>query len=64
MNIQERVCDCCNIKTKTKLSDFYKISWTAFQIPAGNGKVYCFCPNCEDCMRKKMIEHLKGEQTT
>ena len=45
--VKERVCDCCNVKTKTILSDFHEIGWKAFQVPAGNGKVYCFCPNCQ-----------------
>ncbi len=62
--VKEKICDCCNVKTKTRLDDLHEIGWSAFQIPVGKGKVYCFCPNCQDCMRKKMVEQLHAPRKT
>jgi len=34
------------------LDDFGEHGWTAFQCPAGNGKVVCYCPKHQkECMR-------------
>ncbi len=36
------------------LSDFDEHGWSAFQIPAGNGKVQCFCPDHQEEMKNEM----------
>ena len=43
------------------LDDLHEHNWTAFQTPAGKGKVRYYCPNhlkeCKEDIQKSMIEY-------
>jgi len=60
--IKTKICDNCGEELgRIKLDDLYKYNWTAFQIPAGKGKVYCFCPKkgCQKSMIKKIQTKIR-----
>ena len=42
----------------TKLDDFDDNGWGAFQIPAGKGKILCYCPKHIEDMKIKIKETL------
>lgn len=41
-----------------KLDDLADYNWSAFQIPAGKGKVLCFCPDHQKEMMEEMEKRL------
>ena len=53
----------CSVAGCTKfvfatLDDLCEYKWSAFQIPAGNGKVKCFCPDHQKEMKDSMEKAL------
>jgi len=58
--VTKKVCYNCGEELgRVALDDLPEYNWTAFQIPAGRGKVYCFCQK-EEC-QKAMFEKIKEE---
>lgn len=51
----KKYCNCCDKTTNVRLDDLVEYGWSAFQIPSGNGKVFCFCPDHQ----KEMIEQME-----
>jgi len=45
-----------------KLDDLADEGWSAFQIPAGKGKVLCFCPEHQEEMKEQMEIKLLKQQ--
>ena len=51
------IAGCKNFIFAT-LNDFADNGWSAFQIPSGNGKVRCFCPDHQTEMKEQMHNQL------